>query len=258
MAAGRTSATYALESEAMAFGGGYKSSATFTLFSSYSDLSVGSISSTSYSIREGWLPTSFAPFAMLVTSIDPSEGYNTGAIDITDISGSGFASGASVSLTMTGESDIAATNVQVVSGTQITCTFDLTGARTGLWNLVVADPGGFSDTLPAAFRVRTWASQSLAVNHPNPFNPLSGPTTIIYQLAADTDIALLIFNISHELVYKQDFASGTSGGQAGDNSVVWNGYNSFNELSASGVYFLRVVDRRAGKVLARGKIAVQR
>ncbi|MFC1637554.1 hypothetical protein ACFL1W_00890 [Candidatus Margulisiibacteriota bacterium] len=258
LAAGRSSSSYSIPSEVMASGGGHKSSAAYSIFSSYSDLSVGSISSASYSMREGWLPTSFAPLAMLVTGMTPSSGYNTGTIDITSIEGTGFLAGATVTLSRTGEADIVATNVVVSSNSLISCTFDLTGLRTGLWDLTVTNTNSQTDTLPSAFNMQTWASQALAVNSPNPFDPLAGPTTIVYQLAADTNTVVMIFNISHELVYKQDFVAGANGGRSGDNSVTWNGYNAFGELSANGVYFLRVVDRQARRILVKGKIAVSR
>ncbi len=58
------------------------------------------------------------------------------------LNGSGFLDGATVRLTRMGSADVAATNVVVVSPTEITCDFDLTGAATGAWNLSFTNPDG--------------------------------------------------------------------------------------------------------------------
>ncbi len=88
-----------------------------------------------------------------VTSIAPNMGANTGPVRITDLAGSNFMSGASVKLTRLGHPDISAANVNVVTATQITCDMDLTGAATGLWNVVVTNLGGVSGTLTNGFTI---------------------------------------------------------------------------------------------------------
>ncbi|MFH1683973.1 MAG: hypothetical protein ABIA67_03735 [Candidatus Margulisiibacteriota bacterium] len=253
-----SSPSYTVPVYVMGSTGGPVASTAYQVFGSGSGFVVGHKTNTTYVMYEGFTPAAFPALAVLVTSITPSSGYNTGAIDIVDLAGAGFASGATVKFTKSGETDINAANVNVVSSQKITCTFDLTGKSTGNWNVVITNPDTSSGTLPNGFTIKTWASQTLVVNYPNPFNPLTGPTTIIYQLAADTNTAILIFNISHELIYKADFTGGAMGGCAGDNSLTWNGYSAFGEMAANGVYFVRVVDKSSGKVLAKGKIAVSR
>lgn len=88
-----------------------------------------------------------------VTAITPCTGANTGSVSITNLAGTGFVSGAAVKLTRSGQSDIAATGVSVVSATQITCSFNLTGKKTGLWNVVVTNPSTLSGTLTHGFGV---------------------------------------------------------------------------------------------------------
>ncbi len=69
---------------------------------------------------------------------------------ITNLQGTGFRTGATVILQRSGFSDIAASVVNVVSGTQITCQFDLsaiTDAEAGQWNIVVENDDGLNDTL---------------------------------------------------------------------------------------------------------------
>jgi len=88
-----------------------------------------------------------------VISITPNSGTNDGSVSITSLAGTGFQSGATVKLTKAGATDISGTSVNVVSTTQITCAFNLSGASTGSWNLVVTDPDSLSGTLTGGFTV---------------------------------------------------------------------------------------------------------
>jgi hypothetical protein len=90
-----------------------------------------------------------------VTSITPSSGVNTGTVPITNLAGSNFVimGTTTVALTKSGQTPITATNVTVVNESQITCDFDLTGAATGTWDVVVTTPDGQSDTLPNGFTI---------------------------------------------------------------------------------------------------------
>ena len=65
-------------------------------------------------------------------------------------------------------------------------------------------------------------------NFPNPFNP---ETTISYQLIADSNIDLKVFNIKGQLVeiLVNEFKP------AGKHSIVWNAENQ-----ASGIYFYKL------------------
>jgi hypothetical protein len=88
-----------------------------------------------------------------VTSITPNAGSNTGTVSITDLLGTGFQAGATVKLTRSGQNDIAATSVNVVSGSKITCSFDLAGKAPGQWNVVVTNPNAQSAMLANGFTV---------------------------------------------------------------------------------------------------------
>ncbi len=88
-----------------------------------------------------------------VTAITPSYGLNTGTVNITDLAGTGFVDGAIVKLTRTGKTDINGNNVVVINDTQITCSFNLSGAATGAWDVTVTNPDGQSGTLAGAFDV---------------------------------------------------------------------------------------------------------
>ncbi|WP_324292166.1 S8 family serine peptidase [uncultured Methanospirillum sp.] len=88
-----------------------------------------------------------------VTAISPNTGVNTGSVSITNLTGANFITSATVNLTRTGQPNITATNVQVVSSSQITCTFPLTGKAAGQWNIVVTNPDGQSGILANGFTV---------------------------------------------------------------------------------------------------------
>ncbi|WP_146199763.1 PKD domain-containing protein [Methanospirillum stamsii] len=89
----------------------------------------------------------------VVTGITPNSGENTGPVNITTLSGSNFSSGATVSLTKTGQTTINATNVSVISSSLITCTLPITGAEPGPWNVTVTNTDGQNGTLINGFTI---------------------------------------------------------------------------------------------------------
>ncbi|MBU1670746.1 MAG: IPT/TIG domain-containing protein [Actinobacteria bacterium] len=91
--------------------------------------------------------------APTLSSITPSGAVNDGIVDITDLKGTSFQAGATVKLNKAGESDVTATNVNVVSNTKITCKFNLVGAALGAWNVQVENPDGKSAAKQNAFTV---------------------------------------------------------------------------------------------------------
>jgi len=95
-----------------------------------------------------------APNAPTVTSILPTGGAAGYTTSVADLKGTNFVSGATVKLTKSGSSDIAATNVVVASGTKITCDLAIpAGAAAGTWNVVVTNTDARSATKTNAFTV---------------------------------------------------------------------------------------------------------
>ena len=90
-----------------------------------------------------------------VTGFDPSPAENCEVLIGASISGTNFSLGSTVKLTMAGQSDISGANVNVQSSTTITADFDISGAATGLWDVVVTRPDAESATLTAALQVLT-------------------------------------------------------------------------------------------------------
>ncbi len=111
---------------------------------------------TNPDLKSGTLPDGFTVFAPsaapIITGITPNTGVNTGTVHISDLSGSNFMMGATVKLTRAGQTPITATNL-LMNATRIICDFDLTGAATGAWNVVVTNPDAKSGTLPNGFTV---------------------------------------------------------------------------------------------------------
>ncbi|WP_292382936.1 PKD domain-containing protein [Methanoculleus sp. UBA430] len=131
--------------------------------------------------------------APAIAGITPNTGYAGSVVQITDLAGTGFQNGATVKLTSSGQPDIMATGVSVVSSSRIACTFDLAGRAAGAWNVVVTNPDGQSATLPQGFTVRTPVALTLtagkdSVMRGNQFDLTvggeSGRTYFIYIKAA--------------------------------------------------------------------------
>ena len=87
-----------------------------------------------------------------VTGISPASGAKDAPVAAT-ITGTNFESGATAKLTRAGYPSITATGVSVASATSIGCTFSLSGADEGSWNVAVTNPGGQSDTKMGAFSI---------------------------------------------------------------------------------------------------------
>ena len=219
---------------------------------------------TNHDGRSGTLPSAFTitSNAPVITSITPNKGNNTGPVAITNLAGNYFKAGAQVTLEMSGQSNIIANNVSVESDSKITCSFDLTGKTTGLWDVVVTNPDGQSGTLPQAFKIEEPSLKVIGhvINYPNPFNPPGQTTLIKYTLSKDAYITIYIYNTNGERIWQYSASPGSQGGQAGPNEVVWNGITAFRGVVGSGVYLLHVTARVNGQnvILGKGKIAVMK
>jgi hypothetical protein len=87
-----------------------------------------------------------------ITGISPTHGGTDTTVSVT-ITGNNFRSGATVKLLRGGDQPILATGVTVSSSTTIDCTFKLTSAEKGSYNVIVANSDGQSDTRVGAFTV---------------------------------------------------------------------------------------------------------
>ncbi|MEK7195538.1 MAG: type II secretion system protein, partial [Patescibacteria group bacterium] len=137
--------------------GGSPSSGNGTVFSTYYGTSgVKTITVTSASQNGNCNVTvnSSPGPAPTITSINPSSGTNNGVVSISSVSGNNFQSGAAVKLTKTGQSDILGSGFAFANSTTINGgSFNLTGAATGTWNVIVTNPDSQSGTLANGFAV---------------------------------------------------------------------------------------------------------
>ena len=89
-----------------------------------------------------------------LTSVTPSSGVNTAAASVT-LTGTDLHAGATVNLTMSGQTNITGTNVQKgTEFTTITCSLPITGAQAGAWDVYVKNPTGQETSLANGFTVQ--------------------------------------------------------------------------------------------------------
>lgn len=108
--------------------------------------------------QTGTLPSGFtvtsAPNAPTISTFTPTSGVNTGAVTLTSVTGTNFASGATVKLTRSGQSDINCTGVNFTNTTTLSGgSCPITSAVAGFWNVVVTNPDTQSATLTNGFTV---------------------------------------------------------------------------------------------------------
>jgi hypothetical protein len=87
-----------------------------------------------------------------ISGISPTTGGSETTVSAT-ITGDKFQSGATVKFMRAGYTAIYATGVSVSSATKIDCTFVLSEAEKGSYNLIVTNPDGQSDTRVGAFSI---------------------------------------------------------------------------------------------------------
>lgn len=79
-----------------------------------------------------------------------------------------------------------------------------------------------------------------AYNYPNPFDSRSGATTIHYELFADSNAKLTIYDQVGAEVREWSFGQGSAGGSAGTNEFAWDGTTSSGRKVVTGMYLARL------------------
>jgi hypothetical protein len=181
----------------------------------------------------GWPAPSLA-------TVSPVTG-TSGAIVQLQIDGSGLAKGGTAELVL-GVNTFPATSVAWVGKDRVLATFNLTGAGNGFYDVVVFNPYNSAGALLASFQVTgaptgigdgTPKQFALRANYPNPFNP---ETTIRFDVASRSHVALRVYDVSGALV--RTLVDETK--DAGSHVVQWNGRNDQGNPASSGVYFYRL------------------
>ncbi|NCO33168.1 MAG: hypothetical protein GW893_04755 [Armatimonadetes bacterium] len=121
-------------------------------------------------------------FGPEVDSITPGSAPNSGVVNVTGLAGKGFVNGASVRLRRSGQSDIVATNVVVVSDLKITGALDLKGKAAGKWTVRVTNPDTNYGELVDGFTVTeaTLHDLALVLFSASP-NPVSRGTRLTFS-----------------------------------------------------------------------------
>lgn len=134
---------------------------------------------TSAQLTDGFTVTNTPP---TVTSISPNTDVTGKTVDVT-LTGTGFmpgVTGTTVTLSGNGPITYLGSNVVVSSPTTITCTIDLTGAKTGNYDVVVTNHDGQSGTLKNGFKVTL---TGISVTGIKPSSGAIGTTISITNLA---------------------------------------------------------------------------
>jgi hypothetical protein len=149
---------------------------------------------------------------------------------------------------------------QVVSSTSVmvmvTPDADLTGdsanislTATNVFNL----SDEFSKTLSVGGSILSISGSPRIV--PNPIKPKKGiGATFIYDLSKDTEMSLMLFDITGRKIWQQTFNSGSNGGQMNENRVYWDGKSSFGQYVPNGVYIYILSSDK--QVIKKGQVTV--
>lgn len=256
LATEKSSANYKITSDSFDAGVDRSTSSSYKLLSELKERDLQSLTGTSYILEQGFKPSAYFgdPYALAIISINPENGYNIAPVRIA-ITGRNFLSGATVKLTAADETDIIG-QISTLSATEISCEFDIAGKNPGAWNVVVMNPDGESASLASAFEIKKYQiAPAIALNSPNPFNPRTEGTTIMYNLENATDIKIYILTVAGKIIWVKHIEAGQTGAKAGDNAVYWDAFTRFGKVDTNDVFIVHVVERSSGKVLARGKIA---
>ncbi|HOW89495.1 MAG TPA: hypothetical protein PL037_04365, partial [Elusimicrobiales bacterium] len=85
---------------------------------------------------------------------------------------------------------------------------------------------------------------SAVTNYPNPVDTrkggAEGKTNISYTLGFDADVTITLYDLLGYMVKEYKFSSGSEGGRAGPNVVVWDGRNDLGSFVSKGGYIARV------------------
>ncbi len=93
-----------------------------------------------------------------------------------------------------------------------------------------------SDTIRVLFGTQSTAGISNVSSYPNPFNSNSGVATIVYTLDAPGSVSIQIYSVFGSLVKSFSYSGGGTGGEAGVNTVTWDGTDSGGRKVSKGIY----------------------
>jgi len=130
-----------------------------------------------------------------ISAIAPTSAPNSGSVNISDLAGTDFQTGATVKLTRAEETDIAATGVVVVSASKITCSFNLTGKAAGQWNVVATNPDAQSATLTNGFTITDGLAPVIGSVAVSPLMSAAGDAVhVVVEVTDETEVTSVAAN----------------------------------------------------------------
>jgi peptidoglycan-associated lipoprotein len=113
-------------------------------------------------------------------TITPDKGINNQVVNVT-ITGEKFNKTTTVKLVQEGQADIIATDLNLVSDKEITCSLDLNGKAAGKWDVAISNIGRWTKkvktvTIPGGFTIENTVPTITAVNPSQASN--KGPVTL--------------------------------------------------------------------------------
>jgi len=153
--------------------------------------------------------------------------------------------------------EVSATNYEV----SYTVTSNLEGetVRTHSVKLTAADIAANSSTKEVKELKVSYESAKVigpVLTYPTTYNPLSGtPARLAYNLTADQDIMIYMFDISGQNVWTGKYLSGNEGGKAGYNEVPFYGRSEISgSYLGNGIYVYKLV--AGGRIIGTGRMAI--
>ena len=203
LALAQTSVGYKIAAKIIDAGGAKGASASYQLLGKTHGRELKAPLSSGFIIGEGFLRSAYVPQVIIlgpiVTAVGPATAPNSQPVSVT-ITGANFKNDATVKLSLSGEADVAASAVVVENAGKITCTFNITSAKVGLWAITVTNPDGRFGSLPSAFKITNAAPTIVsiaplkgynteAVNMVITGNYFRSGVTVKLTKAGETDIA---------------------------------------------------------------------
>ncbi|MFH1826216.1 MAG: hypothetical protein ABH823_02870 [bacterium] len=197
-----SSTSYKITAQAFGQGAAVGSSTSYQVRGVARDLAYGIPDSASFQIGEGFLKRAYLPSAVilgpLITSVEAGVIVDNSTMSLT-IYGANFAEGATVTLSLAGQSDITGTSVAVVSSGKITCSVNVASVKAGSWTITVTNTDGRSGSLPSAVVlydapvINTIVPATAYNNETTAAVEISGSkfrqgATVTLQMAGETDI----------------------------------------------------------------------
>jgi hypothetical protein len=168
-------------------------------------------------------------------AVQPTDAYQ-GRQDLDlYISGTGFQSGAQVSIIS--PDGVTITDVNVLNAIGIRLTVDVDqNATLGMRGALIVNPDGGHVLVTDKLEIKALVSppeivEDSSVVGPNPADPDDGPARIQFELTQDSVVTIRIMDIHGQILYEI-----VHNGQAGHNSVEWNWETFFGHGIPNGMY----------------------